>query len=94
MTTKNVFGVVSRDITLGDDASQMLLTGAYYTFGTATSSKQTELAGTIVCKNFNITAQVPSIWQVPSLSTNLPPGMPGSDAVWVFTDRTWREITE
>ena len=94
VTTKNVFGVVSRDITLGDDASQMLLTGAYYTFGTATSSKQTELAGTIVCKNFNITAQVPSIWQVPSLSTNLPPGMPGSDAVWVFTDRTWREITE
>jgi len=93
--TTNVFGVVSTgDITLGDQSAQMLLTGAYYTAGTAFSGKQTELAGTIVCKNFNITNQVPKIWQVPSLSTNLPPGMPGSDAVWVFTDRTWREITE
>lgn len=93
--TTDVFGVISTgDMTLGDDASQLLLTGAYYTAGTATSSKQTELAGTIVCKNFNITNQVPKIWQVPSLSNNLPPGMPGSDAVWIFTDRTWREITE
>ena len=93
--TANVFGVVSTgDITLGVTASQLLLTGAYYTAGSATSAKQTELAGTIVCKNFNITAQVPKIWQVPSLSANLPPGMPGSAAVWVFTDRTWREITE
>jgi len=93
--TTNVFGVVSTgDITLGYASAQMLLTGAYYTAGTATSSKQTELAGTIVCKDFNITAQVPKIWQVPSLATNLPPGMPGADPVWVFTDRTWREITE
>jgi len=93
--TTNVFGLVSTgDITLGDQSAQMLLTGAYYTAGTAFSGKQTELAGTIVCQNFNITNQVPKIWQIPSLSTNLPPGMPGSDAVWVFTDRTWREIAE
>ena len=86
--------VSTGDITLGVVAPQLLLTGAYYTAGTATSGKQTELAGTIVCKNFDITAQVPKIWQVPSLSANLPPGMPGSAAVWVFTDRTWREIAE
>jgi hypothetical protein len=93
--TTNRFGVVSTgDMTLGVDASQLVLTGAYYTAGTASSSKQTELAGTIVCENFDITAQVPSIWQVPSLSANLHPGIPGSVAVWVFTDRTWREITE
>jgi hypothetical protein len=92
--TTNVFGVVSSgDMTLPSSAHK-LLTGAYYTAGTATSSKQTELAGTIVCKNFDITAQVPKIWQVPSLSANLPTGMPGSNTVWVFTDRTWREITE
>jgi len=93
--TTNVFGVVSTgNMTLGVAASQLLISGAYYTAGTAISSKQTELAGTIVCKNFNITAQVPKIWQVQSLSSNLPPGMPGSKAVWVFTDRTWREVAE
>ena len=93
--TTNVFGVISAgDITLGNGRSKLLLTGAYYTDGTAYSGKQTELAGTIVCKNFDITNQVPKIWQVPSLATNLPPGIPGSDPVWVFTDRTWREITE
>jgi hypothetical protein len=92
--TTNVFGVISTgDLTLPSTA-QKNLTGAYYTAGTATCAKSDELAGTIVCKNFNITANVPKIWQVPSLSANLPPGMPGAAAVWVFTDRTWREITE
>jgi hypothetical protein len=92
--TANVFGVVSTgDLTLPSTA-QKNLTGAYYTAGTATCAKSDELAGTIVCKNFNITANVPKIWQGPSLSANLPPGMPGAAAVWVFTDRTWREITE
>ncbi len=92
--TTNVFGVVSTgDLTLPSTA-QKNLTGAYYTAGTATCAKSDELAGTIVCKNFNITANVPKIWQVPSLSANLPPGMPGSAAIWVFTDRTWREISE
>ena len=91
--TTNVLGVITAgDMTLGSSSSQLELTGAYYTAGTATSSKQTELAGTIVCQEFNITAQVPKIWQVPSLATNLPPGMPGEDPIWVITDQTWREI--
>jgi hypothetical protein len=66
--------------------------GAFY--HVTSRGKQNELAGTIVCQNFNITAQVPKIWQVPSLATNLPPGMPGSGQNWVFTKKTWREITK
>lgn len=92
--TTNVFGVISTGNMTLPSSSHKLLTGAYYTAGTATSSKQNQLAGTIVCKDFNITDNVPEIWQVPSLSANLPPGMPGAAAVWVFIDRTWREITE
>ena len=92
--TTHVFGVVSTgDMTLGG-SSQILLTGAYFCKGKVTTDMQTELAGTIVCKNFDITNQVPKIWQVPSLANNLPPGMPGAAAIWVFTDRTWREITQ
>ncbi|MBI4619775.1 MAG: pilus assembly PilX N-terminal domain-containing protein [Desulfobacterales bacterium] len=92
--TTNVLGVVSTGNMALPSSSQKLLTGAFYSAGTVTSSKQNELAGTIVCQNFNITAQVPKIWQVPSLATNLPPGMPGSTPVWVFTEKTWREITQ
>ncbi len=92
--TINVLGVVGAgDLTLGSTVPQLLLMGAYYSAGTVSSSKQIELAGTIVCQNLNITSQVPKIWQVPSLDTNLPPGMPGSTPVWVFTEKTWREIT-
>ena len=90
--TTNCLGVVSTgDMTLGGSA-QILLTGAYFCEGKVTTDMQTELAGTIVCKGFDITNQTPSIWQVPALATSLPPAMPGATAVWVFTDRTWREI--
>ena len=92
--TTNVLGVVSTGNMALPSSSQKLLTGAFYSAGTITSNKQNELAGTIVCQNFNITAQVPKIWQVPSLATNLPPGMPGATPVWVFTKKTWREITK
>ena len=91
--TTNVLGVVSTGNMALPSSSQKLLTGAFYSAGTITSNKQNELAGTIVCQNFNITAQVPKIWQVPSLAANLPPGMPGSGQNWVFTKKTWREIT-
>jgi len=91
----NVLGVVSAgNITLGSSASQILLTGAYFCSGTISSSKQMELAGTLVCRNFNITQQTPKIWQVPSMATNLPPGMPDSIPVWAFTDSTWQQITK
>lgn len=90
----HVFGVVGTgDMTLGG-SSQILLTGAYFCKGKVTTNMQTELSGTIVCESFNISSQVPKIWQVPSLANNLPPGMPGAAAIWVFTDRTWREITQ
>ncbi len=92
--TSNVLGVVGAgDLTLGSTVRQLLLTGAYYSAGTVRSTKKMELAGTIVCQNLKIKRKVPKIWQVPSLDTNLPPGMPGSTPVWVFTEKTWREIT-
>ena len=90
--TTNVFGVVSTGNMAMGGGAQILLTGAYYSAGEIETDWQTELAGTIVCKNFDMNLKVPKIWQVPSLATNLPPGMPGSTPIWVFTDRTWREI--
>ncbi|MFH2013084.1 MAG: PilX N-terminal domain-containing pilus assembly protein [Pseudomonadota bacterium] len=92
--TTNVIGVISTGNMTFPSSAQKLLTGAYYSSAEISSSKQNELAGTIVCQNFNITAQVPKIWQVPSLAWNLPPGMPGAGQIWVFTKRTWREITK
>lgn len=91
--TTNRLGVVSEGDMDFPSSAQKLLTGAYYCAETITSSKQTELAGTIVCRNFDITAQVPKLWQVPSLVENLPPGMPGKDPLWVFTEKTWKDLS-
>ncbi|MFH1243276.1 MAG: hypothetical protein V1689_13060, partial [Pseudomonadota bacterium] len=91
--TTDRLGVVSTGNMTFPSSSQKLLTGAYYCEQTITSSKQTELAGSIVCRNFNIIANVPSLWQLPSLVDNLPPGMPGKDSVWVFTKKTWKDIS-
>jgi len=91
--TTNVFGVVSTGNMALGGSSQILLTGAYYSAGEISTDMQTELAGTIVCQNFDITNQTPRIWQVPSLAANLPPGMPGADPVWVFTERTWKDLS-
>lgn len=92
--TADVLGVVSTlDITLGSGASQLLLAGIFYSTAKITSSKQTDLAGIIMCKTFDITSQVPSIWQVPTLAANLPPGVPDPDPVWVFTEKTWRDLS-
>jgi len=68
--------------------------GAFYAEGKIKSGMQNKILGTFVSNYFDMGSQVPKIYQVPSLATNLPPGMPGATPVWVFTKKTWREITK
>ena len=41
-------------------------------------SKQTAIAGAMVSTWFDMGSNVPGIFHVPDLSSNLPPGMPGA----------------
>lgn len=89
--TVHVLGILAA----GDvrfNRSQLRAAGAFYSAKMITPQQQTEVAGTLVCDKFNLGSQVPKIWQVPTLSNNLPPGMPGSLPLWGFTSKRWREV--
>jgi hypothetical protein len=95
--TVHGLGVIARHrielATQGGD-SQLSLAGAFYAQEQIISAKQNELAGTFVTSYFSM-SNVPHMYQVPSLPDNLPPGMPGSDHIWIKTIRTdsWREVS-
>jgi hypothetical protein len=93
----NVMGFIARrriELATGGGAAQIQLAGAYYAQEQIVSAKQNELAGTFVCSYFSMT-NVPRMYQVPALSDNLPPGMPGSERLWIHSIRldSWREIS-
>jgi len=69
----------------GAGESQIKVMAALYAEGTTWVNKQTNVAGAIVSDDFDLGNQVPSVWQVPRLATNLPPGMPGADPLLFIT---------
>jgi hypothetical protein len=96
--TNDVMGFLSyhdMEIGTGPGASQLNLMGAFYAQQAITNQKQNSLAGAMVSNYFNV-FNVPSIYQVPSLVDNLPPGMPGGNTIWIKVWRrlasTWREM--
>ena len=75
----------------GNGSSQLSLCGAFYAQNKITSAKQNKIAGTFVGSYFDMGTNVPNIYQVPSLRTNLPPGMPGADPIIFLKMQGWRE---
>ncbi len=90
----NALGLVTGtlDLATGAGESQLTMTGAFFAENEVFSAKQNRIAGTFVCNHFDIT-QVPSIYQVPDLATNLPPGIPGGPPDWHITVSQWSEVT-
>jgi hypothetical protein len=94
--TNDVLGLVAKDdinLATGNGDSQLMMAGAFYGQDRVTSEKQNEIAGTFVGEYFDMGANVPRIYQVPSLIDNLPPGLIGDDPIWVvtgFDERSWR----
>ncbi|MGD8329392.1 MAG: pilus assembly PilX N-terminal domain-containing protein [Acidobacteriota bacterium] len=80
--TPNDLGIIAdTDLHLatGPGESQIKVMAALYCEDKTWVNKQTNVAGALVSDEFDLGNQVPSVWQVPILSTNLPPGMPGAD---------------
>jgi hypothetical protein len=94
--TDDVLGVISHTrMHLGTSDAQLKLAGAFFAQEEVENGKQNHLAGSIVSNSFGMT-QVPDLYQVPALSKNLPPGMPGADDVnqyaWRRVPRSWVEL--
>ena len=65
------------------------MAGAFYAQGVVYSAKQNQIAGTFVGNFFDMGTNVPNIYQVPGLSLNLPPNMPGDRNYYTIRVRTW-----
>lgn len=88
-------GMIARrrlELATGSGDAQLKMAGAFYAQEQIKSAKQNAIAGSFVTSYFSMT-NVPDIYQVPTLSDNLPPGMPGSERIWIKTIRvdSWRE---
>lgn len=67
------------------------MVGAFYAQGTIRSAKQNVIAGTFVSNYFDLGKNVPSVFQVPTLTANLPPAMPGVKEFYTIRILNWRD---
>ena len=94
----DVIGFISaRDINIGTGAgdAHLNIMGALYAQEKITNAKQNQIAGAMVSNYFQA-ENVPDFYHVPSIAENLPPGMPGSGSIYIYTYRivpnSWREL--
>ena len=93
-TTDSMGCVAKYDIEFatGSGESQLSGAGAWYAQRKMVSAKQNQFAGTYVADYFDMGTNVPSIFQVPTLASNLPPGMPGQQGVFSAQVVSWRHL--
>lgn len=92
----DALGLIAGDrieLATGGGDAQLTMAIAMYAQHQIVSSKQNQVAGTMVSSYFSMT-NVPKLYQVPELADNLPPGMPGGDPIYVrsITIESWQEI--
>lgn len=80
-------------IATGNGDSHLTMALAMYAQYNISIGKQCEIGGTCVSSYFSM-KNVPHIYQVPKLSENLPPGMPGGDPIWIVTIKvkSWQDL--
>ena len=87
----NILGVMTPNNMEFNEANINVM-GLFYAEDQITIKKQTDIMGTIMSNYFDMGTNVPSIYQVPETSENLPPGMIASDPVWIMTIVSWQKI--
>ena len=96
--TDDVLGFIAYDdvgIGTGQGDAQLNIMGAFFAGDQITNKKQNQFAGAMVSNYFQLD-NVPDLFHVPSIVDNLPPGMPGSETIDIYTYKvvngTWREL--
>jgi hypothetical protein len=81
------------ELATGGGDAQLEMALAMYAQHKIISNKQNEVAGTMVTSYFQM-SNVPKLYQVPELAKHLPPGMPGSDPIYIvsLTTESWQEL--
>lgn len=86
----NIIGIMTPN-QIRFNAANINVTGIFYAEDEIISQKQVSVAGTFVSNYFDMTQQVPSIYQVPDVINHLPDGMIGSEPIWVMRVVSWQE---
>lgn len=92
--TKDILGIVTTgEMIIGGSGGDpdLELMGALLSTGKVTVKQSVSIAGTIVADRFTM-EQVPTIFEVPALSKNLPKGMPASDAIYNISKIRRKEL--
>jgi len=92
--TTDVMGFVAKNrVEIGavSGESQLKVIGAFYGENEIVMGNQCQVAGTFNSNHFTIN-QTPSIYQVPSLINNLPPGLIADQSVFTIKIQSWEEV--
>ena len=89
---ENIIGIMTPGNILLGTSAQLDIMGLFYAGETVTTNKQTDIVGTLVANSFDMTGQVPNIFQVPATVNYLPPGMIGSTSGWQMTVVSWQVL--
>jgi len=92
----DALGLIARDcveLATGDGDAHLTMALAMYAQHNITIGKQCDIAGTVVSSYFSM-ANVPRIYQVPSLVDHIPAGMPGADPIWISSIdiQSWQDV--
>ena len=92
--TGNVLGLMAEDTMYIGQSSQLEIMGGFYAQNEITIDKQTVIMGTIVSNFFNLTGQVPRIYQVPDLPKAWDDHlrMIGWRPIFALTPIAWHEL--
>ena len=91
----DALGVIAKydiNFATGTGESQLNACGAWFAERKIRVAKQSQFAGTYVSNYFDMGSNVPSIFQVPALSSHLPPGMPGGSNVIAASIISWKHV--
>ncbi len=89
--SKNIIGFMTPNHITFNEANIDVM-GLFYAEDSVIVQKQTDIMGTIVSNYFDMGTNVPSIYQVPAVTDNLPTGMISGEAIWVTKIVSWQKL--
>jgi len=87
----NIMGIMTPN-QINFNAAQLDVMGLFYAEDTITSEKQTDVTGTFLSNFLDMGTNVPSVFQVILGVESLPPGLIGSEPIWLATVVSWQEL--
>ncbi|MBI4437210.1 MAG: hypothetical protein HY590_07360 [Candidatus Omnitrophica bacterium] len=92
--TMDVMGFVAQrnvELQTGTGDAQSNMTGIFYAENEIKAAKQNQMAGTFNSNHFDM-QNTPSIFQVPEVVNNLPPGIIAEKPVFIMKIKSWQEV--